>query len=82
VIPVLPPQGVGVFDTCLLGRVAVPAFWFLSIWNAKPTSRQNSEKNSAAPIESSVEFLYMTHLRMVAYVDHFHAMRNSNQHAS
>jgi hypothetical protein len=58
------------------------ASWFLSIWNAWPTPKKNSENTSAAPIESTAEFLYMIHLRMVAYDDHFLAMLNSNHHAS
>jgi hypothetical protein len=58
------------------------ASWFLSIWNAWPTPKKNSENTSTAPIESTAEFLYMIHLRMVAYVDHFLAMLDSNHHAS
>ena len=79
--PVLPAQG-GAVDTCLVGRLAVPAFWFLSIWNAKPPSTKYSENNSAALIESRTEFLYMIHLRMIADVDHSLARFMSNQHAS
>jgi hypothetical protein len=56
--------------------------WFLSIWNAWPTPKKNSEKNSAAPIVSNEEFLCMIHLRMVAYVGHVLTRLNSNQHAS
>jgi hypothetical protein len=75
----------------LIGRLAVPfispaiwmrASWFLSIWNAWPTPKKNSENTSAVPIESTTEFLYMIHLRMVADVDHFLALLNSNHHAS
>jgi hypothetical protein len=75
----------------LIGKLAIPfisaavwmrAFWFLSIWNAWPTPKKNSENTSAAPIESKAEFLYMIHLRMVAYREHFLAMLNSNHHAS
>jgi hypothetical protein len=89
--PVLPPQGVGVFDICLIDRFAVPficpairmqASCFLSIWPARPASIQNSENTSAAPIESNAEFLYTIHHCMVAYGDHFLAMLKSNQHAS
>ena len=91
VVLVLPPQGIGVIDTCLADRFAVPfisaavrvgtlcLFW---IWDARPTSIKNSENNSVAPIESNAEFLYMIHLRMVSYVDHFLAMLHSNHHAS
>jgi hypothetical protein len=91
VTPVLPPQGFGVFDTCVIGRIAVPfmspairmpAFWFLSIWNAWPPSTKNSEHNSAAPIESRAEFLYMMHLLLVDRVDPCLPMVISNQRAS
>ena len=91
VAPVLPPQGVGVFDTCLIGRLAVPfmspairtpAFWFLSIWNACPPSTKYSDNNSAAPIESRAEFLYMMHLLLVGRVDPCLPMLISNQRAS
>jgi len=58
------------------------ASWFLSTWNAWPTAKKNSEKNSAAPIENKADFLSMIHLRMVAYVDHFLGRLQSNQHAS
>src|SRR5712692_4938668 len=85
VAPVLPPQGIGVFDTCLIGRLAVPfispairmrASCLFSIWNAWPPSTKNSEDNSAAPIESRAEFLYMMHLLLVGRVD------TSSGHAS
>jgi hypothetical protein len=91
VTPVLPPQGFGVFDTCVIGRVAVPfmsaairmpAFWFLSIWNAWLPSTKNNENNSAAPIESRAEFLYMMHLLLVGRVDTCLPMLISNQRAS
>jgi len=91
IAPVLPPQAFGVFDICLIDRFAVPfislairmqASCFLSIWNARPTSIQNSENTSAAPIESNAEFLYMIHLRMVTYDSHIQTMLKSNQHAS
>jgi len=81
VTAVLPAQGVGVFDTCLVGRIAVPAFWFLSIWIAKPPSTKNSENNSAAPIESRAEFLHIMHLLLIGSGDHCLAMLNSNQRA-
>jgi len=89
--PVLPPQGFGVFDTCVIGRLAVPfmspairmpAFWFLSIWNAWPPSTKNSDNTSAAPIESRAEFLYMMHLLLVDRVDPCLPMLISNQRAS
>ena len=88
--PVLPPQGFGVFDTCLVARFAVvfifptirtPAFWFLSIWNAWPPSTKNSENNSAAPIENRTEFLFIMHLPLVGRCDPFLAMLFSNQRA-
>jgi len=60
----------------------MPAFWFLSIWNAWPPSTKNSDNNSAAPIESRAKFLYMMHLLLVGRVDHFLAMLISNQRAS
>ena len=89
--PVLPPQGVSAFDTCVIGRFAVPfmspaitmpAFWFLSIWNAWPPSTKNSDNTSAAPIESRAEFLYMMHLLLVGRVDPCVPMLISNQRAS
>jgi len=89
--PVLPPQGFGVFDICLIDRFAVPfislairmqGYCFLSFWYARPTSINNSENSNAAPIASNAEFLYMIRLYLVAYGDHFLAMLNSNQHAS
>jgi hypothetical protein len=58
----------------LVGRLAVPAFWFLSIWIAKPPSTKNREKSSAAPTESRAEFLHIMHLLLVGSVDHFLAM--------
>src|SRR5437879_9073600 len=91
VTPVLPPQGFGVFDTCVIGRLPVPfmspairtpAFWFLSIWNAWPPSTKYSDNNSTAPIESRAEFLYMMHLLLVGRVDPCLPMLISNQRAS
>jgi hypothetical protein len=58
------------------------ASWFLSIWNAWPTLKKNNENNTAVTIESKAEFLYIIHLLMVAYREHFLFMLNSNQHAS
>jgi len=64
-------QGFGVIDTCVLDRFAVPfispaitmpASFFLSVWNAWLISTKNRENNSAAPIESRAECLYMMHL--------------------
>src|SRR4029077_4406500 len=76
--PVLPPQGIGVFNTCLAGRFAVPfispairmrASCLFSIWNAWPTLIKNSENNSAAPIENRTEFFFIMHLFLVGRVD-------------
>src|SRR4029077_4793441 len=38
-------------------------------WNAWPTLIKNSENNSAAPIESRTEFLFIMHLLLVGRVD-------------
>jgi hypothetical protein len=82
-----PLQGFAVLDTCEVGAVAgrfiSAAIWLrapclLSTWNAWLTSNKNSDNNSAAQIESRVEFLFIVHLLMVAYGDHFQVMRYSN----
>ena len=92
--PVLPiaasVQG-GVVDTCVVAEFEVPfmspairmrASCFLSISNAWPRSIKNSENNSAAPIESRAEFLFIMHLRIFGTLTLVLAMRISNHRAS
>ena len=91
VAPVLPAQGIGVLETCVAGGVVAsfisPAIRMrascpLSILKAWPRSTKNSENNSAAPIESRAEFLFIMHLPMFGTLTLVLAMRISNQRAS
>ena len=61
----------------VVGSFIIPAVrvggncFVLSIWTAWLTSKQNVDINSAVPIESRTEFLFIMHLPMVAYVESF-----------